>query len=58
MFAKRRRPAESSGGPWVIFSAKHGIIVPDQVIEPNDIAMSSLPVAELLAKGRHVVPPP
>jgi uncharacterized HhH-GPD family protein len=55
MFARRRRYAESSGKPWVIFSAKHGIIDPDYVIEPYDVGMSTLPVVELRAKGRQAV---
>jgi uncharacterized HhH-GPD family protein len=55
LWLKRRRYAESSGKPWVVFSAKHGIIDPNDVIEPYDVAMSSLPVADLRAKGRQAV---
>lgn len=55
MFAKRRRYAESSGVPWFIFSAEHGIIDPEVVIAPYDVAMSRLPVEQVQAKGRQAV---
>jgi len=55
MFAKRRRYAESSGVPWFIFSAEHGIIDPELVIAPYDVAMSRLPVERVQAKGRQAV---
>lgn len=51
MFAKRRRYAESTGKPWFIFSAEHGIIDPEVEIAPYDVAMSRLPVDEVRAKG-------
>lgn len=51
MFAKRRRYAESTGKPWFIFSAEHGIIDPEVEIAPYDVAMSRLPVDDLRAKG-------
>jgi hypothetical protein len=51
MFAKRRRYAESTRKPWVIFSAEHGILDPDDVIEWYDVALSKLPVAARRAKG-------
>jgi uncharacterized HhH-GPD family protein len=51
MFAKRRRYAEMSQKPWVIFSAEHGILDPDDVIEWYDVDMSKLSVAARRAKG-------
>ena len=51
MFAKRRRYAESAGIPWFIFSAEHGIIDPEVVIAPYDVAMAKLPVEQVRAKG-------
>lgn len=51
LFAKRRRYAEASGKPWFIFSAKHGILDPEQVIEWYDVALSKLPVDQKRAKG-------
>ncbi len=50
MFEKRRRYAESSGKPWFIFSAEHGIIDPELVIAPYDVAMVLLPIDEVRAK--------
>ncbi len=55
MFAKRRRYAESTGRPWFIFSAEHGIIDPEVVIAPYDVAMAKLPVDQVRAKGRQAV---
>lgn len=36
LFRARRECVESSGLPWFIFSAKYGMLDPDQVIEPYD----------------------
>lgn len=55
MFAKRRRYAESTGRPWFIFSAEHGIIDPEVVIAPYDVAMAKLPVEQVRAKGLQAV---
>lgn len=55
MFAKRRRYAEASGIPWFIFSAEHGIISPEAVIAPYDVAMAKLSVDHVRAKGRQAV---
>lgn len=51
MFAKRRRYAEMSGKPWVIFSAQHGILDPDDVIDWYDVDMTKLSVTARRAKG-------
>ncbi len=37
LFTASRRYAEASGLPWLILSAKHGIIRPDRVIAPYDM---------------------
>lgn len=55
LFAKRRRYAEATGRPWFIFSAEHGIIDPEVVIAPYDVAMSKLPVEQVRSKGRQAV---
>jgi len=36
LWKKRRAYAESTGMPWAILSAEHGLVLPDQVIEPYD----------------------
>ncbi|MEP7224962.1 MAG: DUF6884 domain-containing protein, partial [Actinomycetota bacterium] len=51
LWSKRRRYAEASGRPWYIYSAEHGIIDPDVMIEPYDVAMSRLPSHQVRAKG-------
>jgi hypothetical protein len=51
LWAKRRSYAEKSGRPWVIFSAKHGILDPDDLIEWYDVALKRLPSKDRRAKG-------
>jgi len=53
LWAKRRRYAESSGRPWVIFSAEHGILEPDQIIEYYDVALKNLPARARRSKGEQ-----
>ncbi len=36
LWQKRRAYAESTGMPWAILSAEHGLVLSDQVIEPYD----------------------
>ena len=55
LWRKRRAFAEASGRPWVIFSAKHGILDPDEVIEWYDVALAKLPTMERQRKGRAAV---
>jgi uncharacterized HhH-GPD family protein len=37
LFERRRRYAESSGRPWYILSAEHGLLDPGSIIEPYDV---------------------
>jgi hypothetical protein len=53
LWEKRRRYAESSGRPWVIFSAEHGILEPDQVIDYYDVALKNLPIQTRRSKGEQ-----
>ena len=46
LFSRRRAYAERSGHPWLIVSALHGAIDPDDVIEPYDRRISDLDRAE------------
>ena len=39
LFHASRRYAEAQGRPWVILSALHGLLHPDSVISPYDLAM-------------------
>lgn len=40
LFRKRRAFAESTGRPWFILSAQHGLIAPDHVLSPYDMRLS------------------
>lgn len=53
LFSRRRAYAEASGRPWLIVSALHGILDPEDVIEPYDVRITDLerPVRDQLADG-------
>lgn len=55
LFDRRRRYAEATGKPWVIFSAKHGILDPDDEIEWYDVALKELPHRVRRDKGEEAV---
>src|SRR5258708_5083272 len=46
LFYKSRRFAQAHFDSWLILSAKHGLIKPDQIIEPYDCKLSSLSAPE------------
>jgi hypothetical protein len=54
LWRKRRNYAESSGVPWLILSAEHGVLDPDDLVAPYDLALTELRVAERRAWGRAV----
>jgi hypothetical protein len=39
LFRKARAWAERNGSRWFILSAKHGLLSPEEVIEPYDVSM-------------------
>ncbi len=39
LFVAARRYAEASGEPWAILSAKHGLVLPDDELDPYDTIM-------------------
>lgn len=45
-FEKARAFVESSGRPWFILSAKHGLVVPGEPIEPYDLTLNRMPAEE------------
>ena len=55
LFLGRRAHAESSGKPWYIFSAKHGLLAPDDEIDWYDVLLDERPAAQRAALGRKVV---
>ena len=44
-FRKARSYADTTGQPWFVLSAKHGLVHPDRVISPYDLTLNSIPVA-------------
>lgn len=55
LWEKRRAYAVASGKPWVIYSAEHAILDPEQVIEWYDVALARLSAAQRRAKGEQAV---
>jgi hypothetical protein len=51
----RRAYAEASELPWLILSAEHGVLDPDQELAPYDVALRSLSVSERRSWGERVV---
>jgi hypothetical protein len=46
LFFKSRRYAQANFDSWLILSAKHGLIKPDQIIEPYDCNLGTLSAPE------------
>lgn len=55
LWHRRRRYAEASGRPWLILSAKHGLVDPERRIAPYDLALGQLSAPERRAWGERVV---
>ena len=55
LFLKMRGVVEELGVPWFILSAKHGLVRPEQVVEPYDQTLNELPVSERRAWARRVI---
>src|SRR5207302_7891522 len=51
----RRGYAEASGRPWLILSALHGLVMPDDVLAPYDLALADLSAVERRLWGDRVV---
>lgn len=54
LFERRRRYADRSGRPWVIFSALHGIVDPETVLAPYDVTLKTAKPAQERAMGERV----
>lgn len=46
LFRKARRYVETSGCPWFVLSAEHGLLAPDQVIAPYERTLNKMGVAD------------
>lgn len=55
LFRRRRAYAEASGKPWAVLSALHGLVLPDAVVEPYDLALSDARAAYLREWGDRVL---
>lgn len=40
LFEKRRRYADTRGRAWYVLSAEHGLVHPDRLLEPYDVALA------------------
>jgi hypothetical protein len=54
-FKKAAAYADRIADEWYILSARYGLIPPDTVIGPDDVALSSLPAAERKAWASRVI---
>jgi len=54
LFKGMRRYAESNADKWFILSAKHGIVRPDEVIEPYECTLKSMTAVERKAWGNTI----
>jgi hypothetical protein len=55
LFGKRRSYAERTGVPWFILSALHGLVSPETVIEPYDVALKDQTASYRREWGEKVV---
>jgi len=53
LFTAARRAAEADGRPWVILSAKHGLLRPTDVIDPYDATLTTDDDVTLLGSKVH-----
>lgn len=53
-FCKAREYVERRSGSWYILSAKLGLVVPDQVIEPYEQTLNRMPIVERRAWAQRV----
>jgi hypothetical protein len=54
LWVRRRAFAEASGYPWLIPSAKHGLVDPDAQLKPYDLALGDLSAVQRRAWGERV----
>jgi hypothetical protein len=53
-FLKVRELVETTGDPWFILSAEHGLIAPDAIVAPYNRTLNTMPVADRQAWGARV----
>jgi len=55
LFRAARAYSEASYDRWLILSAMHGLIEPDQIIEPYDVTLARMNASEVTAWGLKVL---
>lgn len=55
LFDSRRQYAERQIAPWLILSAKHGLLNPDTIVSPYDLVISDLSPLDQVAWSAGVV---
>jgi hypothetical protein len=55
LWKRRRAYAETSGEPWFILSAKHGLVDPEQQLAPYDLGLGDLSPDDRREWGERVV---
>jgi hypothetical protein len=54
LFRKMRRYAEANADSWYILSAEHGLLHPDQVVDPYEKTLNKMRVADRMAWADRV----
>jgi hypothetical protein len=54
-FQKARAYVEKQGDPWFILSAKHGLVRPDQVLQPYELTLNNMAAKERRAWAQRVL---
>lgn len=54
-FVKARRYVEATGSPWFILSAAHGLVRPDDWLDPYDVTLRDLAAEERRRWGETTV---
>lgn len=53
-FRRARAYVEASGAPWFILSAKHGLVSPDEMLEPYEETLNTMSVRDRRAWAERV----
>lgn len=55
LFRKERAYAEAAGERWFILSAEHGLVAPDEILQPYELRLSTTPASYRQQWGVNVV---
>lgn len=55
LFRKMRAVVEELGSPWFILSARHGLVQPDQQLDPYDLALKDMRASERRSWAKRVI---